>query len=288
MSKRIITPHIWYFPSNYGDIRLEDVGGGKGTKVIWFRLTALEAQAMKSLRKASLHGRRKWATAEDWDNLGDNIFETDVASEIHLELKAPLGKVADQLTRVLRPERATVHVMRIGQGKIEEVRTSDFVDDVSDADADAGGKEDSPFRKEAKEDSKALAKTGSDDIAKVTTVKKPVRGCPAPSFEQVRLRATRVLRAFLSPEQVEDFEQYQQFVTVGADTGHQYMLTSRNAPDDLSRYGGRCVFDLDENRAYCVHDWDIPAEEELLTLHCLLSLPGYETWARGIPACDMA
>ena len=60
------------------------------------------------------------------------------------------------------------------------------------------------------------------------------------------------------------------------------VVTSRNAPDELKNFGARCVFDLDENRSYCVHDYDIPAEEELLTLHCLLSVPGYENWARAM------
>jgi len=91
-----------------------------------------------------------------------------------------------------------------------------------------------------------------------------------------------VLRAFLTPKQVDDFNRHQRFVSVGADTGHRYMLTSRNAPDELKNFGARCVFDLDENRSYCVHDYDIPAEEELLTLHCLLAVPGYENWARAM------
>jgi hypothetical protein len=118
---------------------------------------------------------------------------------------------------------------------------------------------------------------------KAVTVKKPKLGCPIPSFDQVRLRATRVLRAFLDPEQIDDFERHQRFVTRGADTGHLYMLTSRNAPDEYKNRGSRCVFDLDTNTPYCVHDYDVPAEEELLALHCLLSLPGYENWARAMP-----
>ena len=268
--------HIWYFPSNYGDIRLE--AKGDCTRVIWFKLTYQEAIAMKALRKASTHGIRKWATKKAWDDLGGKLFDTDVLSELRIDLEAPLTKIAKILTKTLRPERETVHVMRIGQGKIEEIRSEEF-DDVARALKPAN---ESPKESEKTEET-ALAKTGTDGPTKAATVKKPVRGCPAPTFEQVTHRATRVLQAFLTPEQVADFNRYQRFVTVGADTGHQYMLTSRHAPSELEMYGSRCVFDMDTGTPFCVHDWEVPAEEELLTLHCLLSLPGYENWARGIP-----
>ncbi len=279
--------HIWYFPSNYGDIRLE--AKGDSTRVIWFKLTYQEAIAMKALRKASTHGIRKWATKKAWSELGEKVFDTGVLSEVRIDLKAPLPKVAKILTKTLRPDRETVHVMRIGQGKIEEIRSEDF-DDVAPALQPANDSPDpegdvTPFRKEAKKtEETALAKTGTDDApVKVVTVKKPVRGCPAPDFEQVTHRATRVLQAFLTPEQIEDFNRHQRFVSLGADTGHPYMLTSRNAPSELEMYGSRCVFDLETGTPFCVHDWDVPAEEELLALHSMLSIPGYESWARGMP-----
>jgi len=46
------------------------------------------------------------------------------------------------------------------------------------------------------------------------------------------------------------------------------------------------VFDLDENRPLCVHDWDIPPAEEMLTMHLLLSLPQWEPYIRGLQAPD--
>ena len=276
--------HIWYFPSNYGDIRLE--AKGDSTRVIWFKLTYQEAIAMKALRKASTHGIRKWATKKAWAEIGEKVFDTGILSEVRIDLKAPLPKVAKILTKTVRPDRETVHVMRIGQGKIEEIRSEDF-DDVAPALKPANDKP----KKTEKPEEAALAKTGTDDVpkaapVKVATVKKPVVGCPAPNFEQVTHRATRVLQAFLTPEQIQDFNRYQRFVTVGADTGHHYMLTSRHAPGELKHYGARCVFDLDTGTPFCVHDWDVPAEEELLGLHSMLSLPGYENWARGMPDSD--
>lgn len=286
----IHVPNIWYFPSNYGDIRLERAGD-RQTKLIYFKLTPAELAAMKELRKTSV-GRRKWATDEDWKNIQPRDFQTGEAEERVITLNGSITAVGGFLRKRLRPDRETVTAIRIGDGKIEELRDRAY--DVGEEeerapDATIAADAADPDGEPANEEDTALAKTGTDAVAKAdapakaATVKKPVVGCPAPTFDQIKLRATRVLRAFLTPQQVVDFERHQRFVTTGADTGHRYMLTSRNAPDQLRHFGARCVFDLDENRSYCVHDWHVPAEEELLTLHVLLSLPGHETWARGRP-----
>ena len=34
------------------------------------------------------------------------------------------------------------------------------------------------------------------------------------------------------------------------------------------------------DRALCVHDWVVPAPEEMLSLHLLLQLPGWESYLR--------
>lgn len=245
------TPDVWYFPTAYGDIRLERLADFR-TRLIYSQLTIPEQRVMTQLRTASMAGRCDWATQEDWDEVQNQDFETGDPQERAIQLAVPIADVGRFLRRRLRPDRAaSLSVVRIGQGKIQEMYES--------------------------------AHEESDDSVTAATTWRPVLGCPAPSFDSIRRRATRVLRAFLTPSQVDEFEAYQRFETVGADTGHRYMLTSRNAPDELRRFGNRSVFDLDERRAYCVHDWDIPAEEELLTLLCLLSLPGHEIWARSMP-----
>jgi hypothetical protein len=114
-------------------------------------------------------------------------------------------------------------------------------------------------------------------------VAQPTRGCPAPDFSQADIRAAIVLEHFLTQQQREDFRTYNRFITTGADTGHRYMLTSRLRKDQLRKYGNRTLFDLDEDRAYCVHDWLIPAAEELLALHIFVGLPGREAYLRAIP-----
>lgn len=116
-----------------------------------------------------------------------------------------------------------------------------------------------------------------------TTVAQPVIGCPAPDFADVEVRATRVLKTFLTPQQIADFERRQQFIAVGADTGHRYLLTSRHSKYALGFASNRSLFDIDEQHAFCVHDWEVPAAEELLGLFVHISLPGFERYVRGIP-----
>lgn len=43
------------------------------------------------------------------------------------------------------------------------------------------------------------------------------------------------------------------------------------------------VYDATEQTAYCVHDWTVPAEEEVLGVALLLQLPGRESFIRAIP-----
>lgn len=310
-------PHIWYFPSAFGDIRLEQAEGSRETRVIFYSLTPREAEALEGLRRTSLHWRKKWADKETWERLKtEGAFAVGERTENHIVLRAQLPDVATALNKHLNPDRRTLHVVRIGQGKIEEIREEFFAkpederqaldaareiaalpsaqdqyDEEQKAKAEAKEEKEPPHRREPKPTPAAKPETAlattekpkTPAVTKVTTVKEPIRGCPAPDFAAIRRRASRVLKAFLTPAQVEDFERYNRFIVKGADTGHQYMVTSRNAPDQLNRFGGRTVFDLTDGRALCVHDWDVPAEEEMLSLACLLQLPGREGWVRTLP-----
>lgn len=114
------------------------------------------------------------------------------------------------------------------------------------------------------------------------TVAAPTIGCPMPDFARAEVRATRVLEAFLDPEQLEDYRAEGRFMVVGADTGHRYLLAHREQPHLLAQMGGRQVFDLDAGFPICVHDWTVPAAEELLTLKLMLTLPGNERYVRSL------
>lgn len=180
-------------------------------------------------------------------------------------LAAPLSKVQKFLSKELKPGRRLVSAVRFTNGKMQEVTDAVL----------------------AKVDKAAEPKTLADKVkegvaAAATTVAVPFRGCPAPDFQSADIRANAVLSAFLDPEQLRDFEEHNAFVSRGADTGHRYMVTSRHARGKLEKYS-RSLFDLDENEPYCVHDWSIPAAEEMLAIHTLLSLPGHERWMRDLP-----
>lgn len=179
-------------------------------------------------------------------------------------LRCPMSKVQGVLVGALKPGRRLVTAVKFSDGKMQEVADADLK--ALDA---ASSKKGGPYR----EDPKAAV-----------TVAEPTRGCPAPDFEAAELRASAVLAAFLDEEQLRDFTERNAFVAVGSDTGHRYALTSRHSRDGLNRHGGRTMYDLDDREAFCVHDWTVPAGEELLAMFTLLSLPGYESWMRHMPA----
>jgi hypothetical protein len=202
--------------------------------------------------------RTEWCTA-------DKIAAIDLDSkkEQVIDLDAPISKVQEFLQKKLKPHRKQISAVRFTDGRVEQM--SEATLQTIDAPGDA------PKKKPAA----------------AVTVAQPVIGCPAPDFDDVEIRATRVLKAFLTPEQIEDFERRQQFVAVGADTGHRYLLTSRHSKHGLAQHSSfRSLYDMDDRMPLCVHDWEVPASEELLGLSVHLSLPGLEGYLRSIPDRD--
>jgi len=179
-------------------------------------------------------------------------------------LDAPITKVQEFLQKQLKPHRKQISAVRFANGRIEQLSEATLQT------IDAPAAEEPETEKEPKPTA-------------AVTVAKPVLGCPAPDFDDVEIRATRVLKAFLTADQVADFERRQQFVAVGADTGHRYLLTSRHSRYGLSQYKSlRSLYDMDEQTPLCVHDWEVPAAEELLGLFVHVSLPGQEQYVRSI------
>jgi hypothetical protein len=236
---------LWYLPSFYGDIKLQDLTETKTkTTVTWNLLTPSERKALNSLKDKA--ETKNWlASAYKLDD-----FSLDKGE---LVLEAPIGRVQKILARTLRPGRKLISVVKWSSGKLEEVTSADL-------------------EGAADEDKKS---------AKGVTVTKPGRGCPMPRLGQAELKARHVLFEFLTDEQMDDFRDLQQFVSTGALTGHKYMVTSRNAPAQLARYDGRQLYDLVEQRSFCIHhDGFVPAAEEMLTLHLMLQFPLHESYLR--------
>lgn len=268
----------WYLPSFYGDIRLEQLAKNQ-TKVTIYGLTAAERLAMQVLIREAEKDR---VVGPCWNPMAGRLLDLHSIKEQTLDLNAPISKVQKLLQKQLKPGRDHVSVVRFGGGKMQEMteRQLEVLEDPTSSDAPAQLVPDTTTE---------LAATGTDgpapkkpEKAAAVTVARPTRGCPPPDFEQAEIRAERVMEQFLSPEQISDFKSDQAFLSVGADTGHQYIITSRHARTKLARTT-RSLFDVNEGMPYCVHDWDVPAAEEMLALHVFLSIPGLETYLREIP-----
>lgn len=268
----------WYLPSLFGDIRLKSNSSNQ-TEVTICGLSPQEKIAVGVLLKRAVKGtvvQSPWATSEalsqlDLDRLGEQSFT----------LRASIVDVQKVLSKPLKPMRKQVSVVRFANGKIEEITESTIGLVLAAVDETPKTEVITPNRAKA-----------------AVTVAQPVIGCPEPDFDEAEVRATHVLEQFLSTEQLEDFRTYQQFIVTGADSGHRYMLTSRHAPKsrfperELEAGSGvrfhstQSVFDLDENRPLCVHDWEVPAAEELLGLTIHMQIPGLERYVRDLPAHD--
>jgi hypothetical protein len=273
----------WFLPSMYGDIKLNRVTS-EVTKVTLTGLSPTEKMAVKALfQKAVKPGgfQKVWATEATLEGV-------DLGSlrEQGVDLNAPMSKVQDFLQKHLKPHRKQISAVRFTNGKLEEL--SEATLQVIDSEAspeEAHTVVATSLASPATEPHGAPKKKPESKPKVAVTVAQPVLGCPAPEFDEVDLRANRVLAAFLEPHQVEDFNRYQQFVATGADTGHRYLLSSRSCKRALSQHSSfRSLYDLDEECALCVHDWEVPEGEELLGLLVHISLPGLEQYVRGIPA----
>jgi hypothetical protein len=237
----------WYLPSLYGDIRL--TAQGDSTEIEWENLSPTEREALSTLSK-------KFGV----------ITLTDEAGK--LTIAKPIAKVETALAKAMKRGRKLLSAVVFKNGSIEEIHRTE---------GDEGKRE--PYR-EGKPPPAAIEKVAPKAAV---TVAAPMLGCPVPEFERAEVRATRVLREFLTPQQLADFERTQSFLVRGGDTGRQYVLTSRQAPPErLVKVGGRSVFDVAGNYPICVHDWVVPAAEELLELKLFLELPEHEAQVRGL------
>lgn len=216
---------------------------GEATEIEWENLSPSEREALAVLS-------RKF----------DVGFDGDAGK---LTISRSIVKVEAVLARAMKRGRKLLSAVVFKNGKIEEMHrteqpTSSAVEKVVDK-----------IEKAAKA---------------AVTVAAPTLGCPVPEFERADVLATRVLTEFLSGQQLADFERTQSFLVTGGDTGRQYILTSRQASSErLAKVGGRSVFDISLGRPVCVHDWVVPAAEELLELKLFLELPRHESYVCNLP-----
>jgi hypothetical protein len=250
----------WFVPTFHGDMLLERVAP-KETTLRVFELTATEEKALTALRKRAVSptlGRKPWAKDIDFATVASAQYRTK--DGLIIKLAAKIEDVEAVIAKALKPTRNLLSAVRFSNGKIEEVRSSK-----------SGAIADLP-----------AATKDAEPVAAVTTAK-PKIGCPMPEFPEADIRASRVLEAFLDPEQIRDYRKYGSFISQGADSGHRYLVANRETRQAVSKCDGRQLYDLEEKRALCVHDWEVPPPEEMLALHLCLTLPGYEHFIRALP-----
>lgn len=284
-------PMKWYLPTFHGDILLERKAD-KVTLVRVFELTAREETALQSLRLRATRptlGRKPWASDAEFEPVSSAQYRTK--SGLVLTLKASIKDVEKVLAKALKPTRALLCAVRFSGGRIEEVvRGPEEEDDkpstalaVKTPDKDPK-KEPELLEAELEPPPKSGGKIKAEAEPKAAvTVAKPRVGCPMPDFPEADVRASRVLEAFLTPEQTRDYRQHGAFIAQGADSGHRYMVANRETPQRIRQCQGRQLFDLEEGRPLCVHDWEVPPPEEMLALLLCLTLPGHERFIREMP-----
>jgi len=265
---------LWHIPTFHGDISLKALSPHR-TLVQATDLTPSETEAMKSLRKKALNPgwfSKPWAGPEAFLPLVDDSYRTSAGREITLE--APIDQVQAILSKALKPGRKLLSVVRFTNGKMEETEGPYRTPALPQLPAPEA------ITPQGVEPAHLVAEPQKPMVG--VTVAKPVLGCPAPDFEDADIMANRVLEKFLDSDQIADFRKYNSFVSIGQDTGHRYAVTSREARGRLASFR-RSLYDLTERNPYCVHDWTVPAAEEMLALHLLLSVPGGESYLRRVP-----
>ncbi len=268
-SQQEIVP-IWYIPSFFGDVRLEVDSEGAGTVVVFSKLSPIEEVAVSMLKKRSIDSG--WAALPDFAAVESKTYRE---TEVRVRLLAPIAKVAKVLSRAMKPGRKTISAVRFSDGTMEEIHAAPTTALVREKGA--------------------LARV----VKAAVTVATPTIGCPILEFEQAEIRARRVLDVFLNEQQRGDLHTSGRFVTTGQDTGRRYLLSLRDRPGGLARTGGRGVYDLDppgsdagpeavridgyRSGELCIHDWTVPAAEEMLAVLVCLSVPGMERHIRSLP-----
>lgn len=245
---------IWYIPSFYGDIKLTRLGPNS-TEISWSYMTATEKKALANVLETAT--KKNWITTDkvpsffDHDSKGGPYRGNASEDNGSMVFQENLSKIQRLLTIELKPGRKVISAVKFKDGSMEEMTQTVLKPEVV-----------------------KKAKAGVSVVA-------PNLGCPEPRMREADLRANRVLETFLDDSQIDDFRRYNQFVSIGAETGNRYLITSRHNQAALAKTGGRQLYDFDSRIPFCIHhDALIPAAEEMLSLHVMLQIPRYESYLR--------
>lgn len=163
-----------------------------------------------------------------------DIFpENGIDNQIFTLEKRKIGDVHKIMKNFLKKDKPTLTAIKYKDGKIECVE-------------------------EIKNDENA--ETG-------VTVEKPERGCPMPSVIEGEVRASIVLKEFLSEKQMTDFGRYRQFVSIGGYSSKPYLITSRWC-DKVVKVGQ--LYNVVEKRVICANCMELLPSEEMLSLKLMI------------------
>jgi len=187
--------------------------------------------------------------------LKSKVLAEDLINGSSFDLAAPIEKIHAHLVKLLKKNQPTITAVKLSDGTLSEIR-----------------------------DPAAAIPAGRS-----VTTPIPKRGCPPPEFAPREVRANRVMREFLTPTQLEDFDHAGAVVVVGGETGHRYRVCHRNSRLLYTNGTGlnfNLVMDLETGRGICCEITDLPPSEELLAIVLALSLRERE-WASEVSPHNM-
>jgi hypothetical protein len=239
-----------YVPTAFGDVNLRpSPTDPRCTEVTTTKLTKAERTALVSLLT-------KYKVDHNPEKLEDTSFL----------IKHKFVAVHKHLVGQLKKGLEMVTALRIEDGTLVEV-TNDRLTELEKEVAELRGEAQRANR--AADDARREARAAQE--RRVVSVPVPTRGCPLPAITPREVRASRVLRTFLNPVQLSDFEQHGAFVVVGGDSGHRFRIAHRHSRILREDNHDTFVKDLDTGIGYCNELTDLPPSEESLALMVMIA-----------------
>ncbi len=219
---------IWYFPSWNGDHRLVHVHDARGEAPG----CALEVTNPTPDETKRLKEFLKLARSEGWWT-GRSLKRA--INEGCVFLDATLEDAGAKLSEIFRPDpKSRITAYRYANGDVTVERSG----------------------------VPALKKTATT----AATMTRGYGGCPTPV--PVNERASEVLLAFLTDEQLASWEDKRRFVALGSVTGGSYIVAHRGS--EFARWNNYAVYSCAAKKPTCWHDWTVPPEEEALAAKLLI------------------
>ena len=218
----------WNIPHWSGDFKLE----ADGEKTV-LTVTDPTAAEIKQLADVLTQAKKK-----GWVPLLVGLQETGTSS---LDIKAPITEVGLLvLDKGLKINKGALTVVGVSGGEVTAL--------------DGTG-------------ASVIEAVNADDAEKAVTTKRPTPCCPKPITGPEK-RASKVLKAFCTPQQWLDWVSKGYLFCVGNLTGRLYRIAHRRSKVAASQ--GRCAWDMAGNYTVHCHASQYPPAEEVLAIkHCL-------------------